>query len=67
MTTKKTVKKETVVTDVVAKKDEELTLAEKFLMKEIEAANQAGLTRKRKVHLELVRRDVAATRKGEHK
>lgn len=40
------------------------TVAERFLAKEVQIANEQGLTAKTKLHLEMVRAEVAKQRKG---
>lgn len=47
---------EDVITDVT---DHELSVAEKFLAKEVRIANELGLNPKRKLHLAMVRTEVA--------
>ncbi|BBI90323.1 hypothetical protein H1N69_gp67 [Lactococcus phage phiQ1] len=51
---------EDVVTDV---SDHPLTVAEQFLAKEVRIANELGLNPKRKLHLAMVRSEVAKSLK----
>lgn len=51
---------EDVVTDV---SDHKLTVAERFLAKEVRIANELGLNPKRKLHLAMVRSEVAKSLK----